>query len=67
VFALLDKGSMPFDQLPDYLASVPVYRGLSDRFLQLGFAAMAEWLLADLLKSGAVRLEAGLLRPTMRT
>ena len=66
VFALLDKGSMPASELAAYLASVPVYRDLDERFLHLGFAAMAELLLADLVKGGALRVDAGVMRPTMR-
>ena len=67
VFALLDKGSMPANELPAYLASVPVYRDMDERFLHLGFEAMAASLLADLTRSGAVRVDRGLLLPTMRT
>ena len=66
VFALLDKGSMPVAELAAYLARVQVYRDLDERFLHLGFAAMAELLLTDLVKGGALRVNAGVMRPTMR-
>ena len=66
VFALLDKGSMPVDELANYFAAVPVYREMSERFLHLGFEAMAESVLADLLKGGAVRIDNGAIVPTMR-
>ena len=39
-----------------YLARVPCYRELDERFLAIDAAAMARWLLADLEKSGAVRI-----------
>ncbi|HEX9390209.1 MAG TPA: MBL fold metallo-hydrolase [Usitatibacteraceae bacterium] len=66
VFALLDKGSMPVDELPAYLARVPVYGELSERFLHLDFEALAEAMLSDLLKIGALRIDEGRMRPTMR-
>ena len=66
VFALLDKGGMPADELENYFATVPVYREMSERFLHLGFKAMADSVLADLLKGGAVRVDNGVIVPTMR-
>ncbi len=66
VFALLDKGSMALAELPEYLRRVPVYGELCERFLQCDIDTLAESMLADLLKVGAVRLEQSRLRPTMR-
>ncbi len=66
VFSLLDKGSMALAALPEYLARVPVYGELSERFLQLDSKALAESMLADLLTVGAVRVENGNVVPTMR-
>ncbi|HXS52940.1 MAG TPA: MBL fold metallo-hydrolase [Usitatibacter sp.] len=64
-FALLDKRSMPVAQVERYLAGVPCYRELSDRFLGLDAPALAGWMLADLEKSGAVAIRDGVVRPTM--
>jgi glyoxylase-like metal-dependent hydrolase (beta-lactamase superfamily II) len=65
VFALLDKEAMPVDEVPAYLARVPFYRDVSERFLGLRPAALAEWLLAGLARAGAVTVEDGIVRPAM--
>lgn len=65
VFALLDKEAMRVDEVPAYLGSVPFYREVSERFLGLAPAALAEWLLAELARAGAVAIEDGVVRPTM--
>ncbi len=65
VFALLDKGSMPAAEVPDYLARVPFYSDVSQRFMGLAPAALAEWLLADLDRAGAVSITDGVVRPMM--
>ena len=65
VFALLDKEGMAVADVPAYLARVPYYGEVSGRFLGLGPAALAEWLLGDLLKAGAVTVADGVVRPTM--
>lgn len=64
VYALLDKGGMDAGEVAGYLGRVPCYRRLDERFLRLGAPAMARWLLADLERSGAVRMEAGRVLPT---
>jgi glyoxylase-like metal-dependent hydrolase (beta-lactamase superfamily II) len=65
VFALLDRGSMPHAEVAGYLGRIPCYRQLSERFLGMEPAAMAEWMLADLERAGAVRIASGEVRPTM--
>ncbi len=65
VFALLDKGSMAVADIAAYLARVPCHRRLAERFLRREPRELAEWLLADLQRSGAVRVEAGRAWPTM--
>ncbi len=65
VFALLDKGSMPAAEVAGYLGRVPCYRELSGRFLGLDDAALAQWLLADLRRAGAIAVRDGVVRPTM--
>lgn len=56
-FALLEAGSMALADLPAYLADVPLYRSLNERFLHQDYGALADGLLADLQRAGAVRLE----------
>ncbi len=65
VFGLLDTGSMPLAEVPTHLARVPFYREVSQRFLGLSGDALAEWLLADLVRAGAVSIAGGVVRPTM--
>lgn len=65
VFALLEREAMRVDEVPAYLGRVPFYREVSERFLGLRPAALAEWLLAELARAGAVRFDGGIVRPTM--
>ena len=65
VFALLDKEAMRVDEVPGYLGRVPFYREVSERFLGLEPAALAEWLLEELARAGAVAVADGVVRPTM--
>ena len=63
VFALLDKRSMPLADVPGYVARVPCYRRVSERFLGVPPEGLAEWLVGDLLRSGAISVTGGVLRP----
>jgi hypothetical protein len=65
VYALLDKGSMAVGEVAGYLARVPCHRRLAERFLRREPRELADWLLSDLQRSGAVRVEAGRAWPTM--
>jgi glyoxylase-like metal-dependent hydrolase (beta-lactamase superfamily II) len=65
VFALLDRESMAAGDVPAYLAGVPCYRQMAERFLGGEPAAMGEWLVSDLERVGAVALRDGVVRPTM--
>ena len=52
---------MPLADLPEYLAQVPFYREFNERYFQLPPAELAERLVAELERAGAVRREAGRL------
>jgi hypothetical protein len=52
-------------EVPAYLERVPCYAQMAGRFLGARPAALAEWLLADLERAGAMRIEGGIVRPTM--
>jgi glyoxylase-like metal-dependent hydrolase (beta-lactamase superfamily II) len=65
VFALLERGEMAVAEVPSYVARFACYREMSDRFLGLDSPALAEWLVADLERSGAIRIVNGIARPTM--
>jgi glyoxylase-like metal-dependent hydrolase (beta-lactamase superfamily II) len=62
VFALLERGEMPLAEVAGYLARVPCYRQLSERFLGLEPAALAAWLVQDLQRGGALLQEGGGVR-----
>lgn len=61
VFSLLDRGALPADGLPDYLASVPLYGDYNTRFFGYPPERLAQWLLDDLVAAGAVILRDGWL------
>jgi glyoxylase-like metal-dependent hydrolase (beta-lactamase superfamily II) len=65
VFALLDRGSMPVADVEGYVARVPCYREMSERFLGMDAAALAAMILGDLERAGAVRIANGNVMPTM--
>ena len=65
VFALLERGRMPLADVAAYVGRVPCYRQMSDRFLGLDPAALADYIVHDLQRAGAVVVEGGIVRPTM--
>lgn len=56
-FMLLERRSMPLDELPAYLDRVHLYREANRRFLGLSPEALADWLVADLVRAGVVSRE----------
>ena len=63
VFALLDQERMPLASLPEYMARVGIYRDFNARFFRLPAATLAEQLVGELERVGAVRREEGYLLP----
>jgi len=63
-FALLEKRSMPFAELPAYVARVPILAELNSRYLGMTPAAMSEWLVNELERAGALRRQNGMLYAT---
>jgi glyoxylase-like metal-dependent hydrolase (beta-lactamase superfamily II) len=66
VFALLDKQHIPASEMAAYVASVPTYRKLDEEFLHIGVDELAMLMQRELLAGGAVVMNDGLLRATMR-
>jgi glyoxylase-like metal-dependent hydrolase (beta-lactamase superfamily II) len=62
-FNLLDLGSLPAAELAAYLQSVPLFRDLALRVLDMDAEALAAWLTSELLRAGAIALENGILLP----
>jgi glyoxylase-like metal-dependent hydrolase (beta-lactamase superfamily II) len=63
VFTLLDRERMPLASLPAYVDRVTVYREFNERFFQLPADELAETLVAELERAGAVRRVDGDLLP----
>jgi glyoxylase-like metal-dependent hydrolase (beta-lactamase superfamily II) len=63
VFALLQKGRMAIAELPRYCETVGILRHLNREFLGMTPEAMAEWLVADLERGRAIRVEGGDVLP----
>ena len=66
VYALLDRGSMPLADVPAYLLKVPVYTQMREAFLGGTNAALAESLVGELVRAGALRIDDGMILATMR-
>lgn len=66
VFSLLDQGSLPLAALPGYLDRVPVYRDLNREFFRLPPSELAQLLVTELERAGAVTREGALLYPVRR-
>ena len=65
VFALLDREAMPVEEVAAYVARVPCYMKMSAQYLHLPPGQLADWLVADLERAGAIAVLDGLVRPTM--
>ena len=62
-FALLDKQRMELVGLPAYVDSIGIYRDFNARYFRLAPAALAELLVGELERAGAIRRDGGWLRP----
>ncbi|MCL4761283.1 MAG: MBL fold metallo-hydrolase [Burkholderiales bacterium] len=62
-FTLLDRRSLPLDALPAYVERVGMYREFNARFFRLSPAELAGFLVDELARAGAVRVEDGRLLP----
>jgi glyoxylase-like metal-dependent hydrolase (beta-lactamase superfamily II) len=63
VFSLMDRRRLAQADVPAYLASVPLYRDFNARYFQLADAELAQLVVGELERSGAVRKTAGWLVP----
>lgn len=64
-FSLLDLGRLPLERLPEFLASVPLFRDVGRDHLGMAPAELADWLRAELLRAGAIAIEGDDIVPTM--
>lgn len=65
VFSMLHRGGIAVAEADAYVARVPVYRDLDERFLGEGLDGLGARLIGELVKAGAMRVEEGFARPTM--
>jgi len=63
MFTLLDRQRMTLAELPDFVARVGLYRDFNARYFGLAPERLAELLVGELEKSGAVRRDDGALAP----
>lgn len=63
VFALLDRERMPLASMPAYMQRVGIHRDFNARYFRMPPEALAELLVSDLMRSGAVRRDRGNLVP----
>jgi glyoxylase-like metal-dependent hydrolase (beta-lactamase superfamily II) len=64
-FALLDQRRIELAGLADYLNANTLYRDVNARFLGLGKQELADYLVNDLEKAGAIERDGGAILPRM--
>lgn len=62
-FSLMDAGVFLRDDLAEHLHTTPLYREANSRFLGLTPDALANWLVADLVRAGVAHEDHGRLLP----
>jgi glyoxylase-like metal-dependent hydrolase (beta-lactamase superfamily II) len=65
IFNLLDLQSLPRAELAGYLERVPFFHDIGTRWLGMDVGALAEWLVTELCRAGAIEVTEGRLWPTM--
>ena len=66
VFALLDKGEMKAVDVPAYFEAVPVYQRFREQFLGGTSEELALRMVSELVAAGALKVDDGVVTPTMR-
>jgi len=64
VFSLLDRQRLPLGRIHEYLATVPLYADFNARYFQLSEVALAELIVGELERAGAVKESNGNLIAT---
>jgi glyoxylase-like metal-dependent hydrolase (beta-lactamase superfamily II) len=62
-FSLLARGKMAVAALPDYVTRIGMLRDLNAQYLKMRADVFADWLVIELTKAGAIRIEGGMMRP----
>ena len=66
MFTLLERRKLPLDTLSEYLDGVTVYREYNRAYLRFTPSALAEMLVSELERGGAVRRNGEFLEPALR-
>ena len=66
MFTLLGRRQLPLTTLPEYLDKILVYREYNRTYLGLAPLALAEMLVSEPERAGAVRCNGGFLEPAVR-
>ena len=66
MFTVLERRQLPPSTLSGYLDSVPVYREYNRAYLGLAPTALAEMLVSELQRAGAVARNGEFLMPVVR-
>jgi glyoxylase-like metal-dependent hydrolase (beta-lactamase superfamily II) len=56
-FSLLERARVPLAEISPWLRGIPMYREYNERYLHLPPDRLAQWLVGELEKAGAVRRE----------
>jgi len=57
IYSMMWRGTMPLAELPGYVTRVGVHRDYNAQFFRMSDEAYADWLLAEALRAGKVRVE----------
>ena len=60
-FSMMIQGKMALAELPRFLEAIPIYAAINRRFLRLPEEELREYLVQDLQRAGALKLEDGWL------
>jgi len=64
-FLLLDVGRLPRQGLAERLDGIPLFRRIGGGLLKMTMPELADWLVAELLRAGAIAIEGHDIVPTM--
>ena len=62
-FSLLARGELVVATMPDYVARIGMLRDLNNQYLKMPANDFADWLVHELTRAGAIRIEHGMIRP----
>ena len=61
IYSMMWRGSMPLNELPEYVARIGVHRDYNAQFFRMSDEAFSDLLLAEAVRAGKVRVENDLI------